>query len=286
VRAIVLGSAAGGGFPQWNCGCANCTAARDQREGFVARTQDSVAIEHEGRVVLFNASPDIHAQIARTRALWPRGPRHTPIAAIVLTNGDLDHVLGLFSLRESQPLAVYATDTVWRSVEQNAFVRTLRRFPEQLAFRRLPLDEQIALRDSTGASLDIAIRAFSLPGKTPVHCSDAAPSREDNVGIAVEGHRFIYAAACALPIALPADVLLFDGTFFRDDELIRQGLGVARASDMAHVPIEQSLALGRGRRIYTHINNSNPILDPTSAERRAVEAAGWEIAVDGLEIPL
>src|SRR5437763_1726764 len=108
MRAIVLGSAAGGGFPQWNCGCPNCVAVRDGRPGFIARTQDSIAVGDD-RFLLVNASPDVLAQIRATRAMWPRSPRHTPIGAVVLTNGDLDHVLGLFSMRESQPLAVYAT---------------------------------------------------------------------------------------------------------------------------------------------------------------------------------
>ncbi len=295
MRAIVLGSAAGGGFPQWNCACTNCTAVRAKHAGFVPRTQDSIVFG-ENRWVLVNASPDVLAQIQATPAIWPRAPRHTPIGAIVLTNGDLDHVLGLFSLRESQPLAVYATAAVWRGIEESAFVRTLRRFDGQLAKRELALGETIALEDARGEPVGVSMKAFALPGKAPVHAR-AEPSAEDNIGIvlgAPGGPTLAYAAACGsldgVDLAGHAAVL-FDGTFFTEDELVRQGLGEKLAKDMAHVPIggaEGSLTRlsVAGRRIYTHVNNTNPILAPSSEERRAVEAAGWEIAYDGMEIEL
>src|SRR5882762_5761329 len=143
MRLIVLGSAAGGGFPQWNCGCPNCCAVREKDGDFEARTQDAVAVTaggpNEGSFVLLNASPDVLEQIKRTRALWPRASRHSPIRAIVLTNGDMDHVLGLFSLRESYPLALYATRSVQAGLEQNAFLRTLQRFEGHLVWRTLEL---------------------------------------------------------------------------------------------------------------------------------------------------
>src|SRR5262245_51897892 len=128
MRAIVLGSAAGGGFPQWNCGCPNCVAVREGRSGYLPRTQDSLAVSanaDEERFALVNASPEILTQVQRTKALWPRAPRHSPIAAILLTNGDMDHILGLFSLRESWPLALYVTGAVWRGLSQGPFIRTL-----------------------------------------------------------------------------------------------------------------------------------------------------------------
>jgi pyrroloquinoline quinone biosynthesis protein B len=281
VRAIILGSGAGGGFPQWNCGCANCTAVRQRRPGFLPRTQDSVALIGDRGLVLVNCSPDVLVQIQRTTALWPRAgvSRGTPIAGIVLTNGDLDHVLGLFSLRESQPLAVYATAAVWAGLEQSVFLRTLRRFDGQLAAHVLGLDEPVTI-----AGLELT--AMPLAGKRPVHLP-GEPDAGDNVGLRVRdrGKTLVYAAACARVRPFEADVLLFDGTFFREDELVRAGLGSARAADMAHVPIEQSLAAVHApRRIYTHINNSNPILDPESEEHRAVIRAGWEIAFDGMEV--
>jgi pyrroloquinoline quinone biosynthesis protein B len=281
VRAIIVGSGAGGGFPQWNCGCFNCTQVRQGRSGFLPRTQDSVALVGDGGVVLVNCSPDVLVQIQRTRALWPADKRGTPIAGIVLTNGDMDHVLGLFSLRESQPLHVYATASVWRGLEQSVFLRTLRRFEGQLAAHVLALDEPVTIAG-------LSITPMALAGKRPVHLP-GDPDPGDNIGLTVRqrDQTLVYAAACARVRPFEADVLLFDGTFFREDELVRAGLGTARAADMAHVPIETSLeAVQAPRRIYTHINNSNPILDPESEERRAVIRAGWEIAFDGMEIEL
>jgi pyrroloquinoline quinone biosynthesis protein B len=282
MRAIVLGAAAGGGFPQWNCGCPNCEAVRAKQDGFVPRTQDSLAVTAGDRFVLVNASPDVHAQIKATPALWPKTARHSPIAAVVLTNGDLDHVLGLFSLRESQPLAVYATSAVWHGLEASVFVRTLRRFEGQLVKKVLELDRDIEIEG-------VPVRAFAAPGKLPVHLvGHAEPSPEDNVGLRIG--RVTYAAACDSldGVDLPdGGVLLFDGTFYREDELVRLGLSKSVAKDMAHMPIEASmraLAKKSGRKIFTHINNTNPILAPSSEERRAVENAGWEIAYDGMEI--
>jgi pyrroloquinoline quinone biosynthesis protein B len=300
MRAIVLGSAAGGGFPQWNCGCPNCLAVREGRPGFEARTQDSIAVSaaDSERFVLVNASPEILLQVQRTKALWPRASRHSPIAAVVLTNGDMDHVLGLFSLRESWPLALYVTASVRRGLEESAFVRTLRRFEGQLVVRELALDHTIDLRDAANDPLGVALRPFATSGKLPVHfVGHAKESPEDNIGLTFSspsGGSLVYAAACgSADVELGGhDVVLFDGTFFREDELIRLGLSKAVAKDMAHVTIDGAagslarLAGLKARKIYTHINNTNPILAPDSNERRAVLAAGWEIAHDGMEIAL
>ncbi len=300
MRAIMIGSAAGGGFPQWNCGCPGCKNVRAGTPGWSPRTQDSVALTGDDeRFVLVNASPEILTQVQRTPALTPRSPRHSPIGAVVLTNGDLDHVLGLFSLRESWPLAVYATASVWRGLEASVFLRTLRRFEGQLAVRTLVLGEETELADATGVPFGVRLRAFPLPGKLPVHLvGHADGSAEDNIGLALTGGggpRLCYAAACArVDDAVRTelarhDVVLFDGTFYREDELVRLGLSKSVAKDMAHVPIDggtgslEMLAKVRGRRIYTHVNNTNPILGPTE-ERRLVETAGWEVAFDGMEI--
>jgi pyrroloquinoline quinone biosynthesis protein B len=300
MRAIVIGSAAGGAFPQWNCGCAGCVAVREGRPGFTPRTQDSLAVTSNGeRFALVNASPDILAQIKATPALWPRAPRHTPIGAVVLTNGDMDHILGLFSMRESQPLALYATPPVWKGLEASILVRTLKRFEGQVVFRPLAVGEEIELADAAGEPLGIRVRPFAAPGKLPVHLvGHAAESREDNVGLSLrdagagDAPSLAYAAACAslegVDLSAHAAVL-FDGTFYSEDELVKQGLSKAVAKDMAHMPISGArgslagLASLRARKIYTHINNTNPILGP-SEERRAVEAAGWEVAYDGMEI--
>lgn len=306
MRAIVIGSAAGGGFPQWNCGCPNCAGVREGRADLRGRTQDSVAVAASGaeRFALVNASPDILAQIKATPALWPRAPRHTPIGAVVLTNGDMDHVLGLFSLRESQPLAIYATPPVWRGLEASVLVRTLKRFEGQVVFRPLTIGEEVELRDAAGESLGLHMRAFAAPGKLPVHLmGHTTDSAEDNIGLsfrdgASSTPALAYAAACASLEGIDRDMLakhaaiMFDGTFFREDELVRLGLSKAVAKDMAHMPISSdrgslaglaSVEPRKTRKIFTHINNTNPILADT-AERREVEAAGWEIAFDGMEI--
>lgn len=307
MRAIVIGSAAGGGFPQWNCGCPNCVGVREGRGDLLGRTQDSVAFTSNGdRFALVNASPDILAQIKATPALWPKAPRHTPIGAVVLTNGDMDHVLGLFSLRESQPLAIYATPPVWKGLDASVLIRTLKRFEGQVVFRPLVIGQEIELADAAGEPLGIRLRAFAAPGKLPVHLvGHAAESPEDNVGLSLrdayaaggeEPRAIAYAAACAsldgVDLAGHAAVL-FDGTFYREDELVRLGLSKAVAKDMAHMTISGergSLAAAAAlesvrntRKIYTHVNNTNPILADTE-ERRAVIAAGWEIAFDGMEI--
>lgn len=304
MRAIVLGSSAGGGFPQWNCGCPNCVAVRAHKEGFLARTQDSMAITRTGgsTFAVVNASPEILAQVQATPALHPRAARHSPIGAILLTNGDMDHILGLFSLRESWPFALYVTSAVRRGLEQSVFLRTLRRFEGQLVVRDLVIGETTALADAQGEPIGISVKPFPAAGKLPVHfVGHEKESPEDNVGLSFtepgRSGSLAYAAACATAeegLALEGhDVVLFDGTFYREDELVRLGLSKAMAKSMAHVPIggeEGSLvglrALSAKRKIFTHINNTNPILDPNSEERRAVEAAGWEVAWDGMEIDL
>lgn len=312
MRAIVIGSAAGGGFPQWNCGCPNCVGLREGRDGLVGRTQDSVAVSSTSlsgngdRFALVNASPDILAQIKATPALWPRAPRHTPIGAVILTNGDMDHVLGLFSLRESQPLAIYATPPVWKGLEASVLVRTLKRFEGQVVFRPLAIGEEVELADAAGETLGLCVRPFAAPGKLPVHLmGHTTDSAEDNIGLsfrdasgassASSPRALAYAAACASLNGIDLDALgrhaavMFDGTFFREDELVRLGLSKAVAKDMAHMPISSDrgslagLAALKTRKIYSHINNTNPILAETR-ERREVETAGWEIAFDGMEI--
>ncbi|MGE5181131.1 MAG: pyrroloquinoline quinone biosynthesis protein PqqB [Acidobacteriota bacterium] len=301
MRARILGSAAGGGFPQWNCGCANCVAVRRGDRRLRVRTQDSLAVfARDDAAVVCNASPDIAQQLAATPSLYPKKPRGTPIAAVILTNGDLDHVLGLFSLRESQPLAIYATEAVRRGlVDGNAMCATLERFAGQVAWRRLELDRDTAIADPAGQPTGIVACAFAVPGKLPVHLARTrSPSAEDNIGLSLRdarsGQHVVYAPGTAYPppkLGDGADVLVFDGTFWSSDELIKLGLGTARAEDMAHVPVggpEGSLRLLAAatakKKVFTHINNSNPILPLGSHERRLVGDAGWIIAEDGMEL--
>ena len=302
MRARILGSAAGGGFPQWNCGCPNCTAARSSSPDVDARTQDSVLVTTDdgSAAYLLNASPDVAAQIARTRELHPRGLRHTPIAAVVLTNADLDHCLGLLSLRESQPYAVYATREVEAHLrERNAIFRTLERARHAVTWRTLELDRPVDLPLPDGRASGIELTAFAAPGKLPKHLEGVArPSRGDNVGLLVRHGDVTLAYASAVASldgfaerARGATCLLFDGTFYSSDELARLGIDGPRAEDMAHLPVggkHGSLSgldgLSVGRRIYTHVNNTNPMLMRRSTEHDAVRRAGWEIAFDGMEL--
>jgi pyrroloquinoline quinone biosynthesis protein B len=302
----VLGSAAGGGFPQWNCGCPNCRGQREGRIRAQARTQECVAVSADGdRWLLLNCSPEIRAQIESFPALHPRGARHSPIAGIVLTNGDLDHCLGLLSLRESHPLVVYATESVRRGfVENNVLYRTLERFPGQVTWRPLKLGDEGDVVGPGGHPIGLRMAAIAAPGKAPIHLEHRGPgSAEDNVALRIRetrsGRVLAYAGAAAglsdeMRRAFDgADVLFFDGTFWSSDELPALGLGTKRAEDMAHLPVggpAGSLArladLRAGRRIYIHINNTNPMLREDSSERAQVTAAGWQIAEDGMEVRL
>jgi pyrroloquinoline quinone biosynthesis protein B len=303
MRVQVLGSGAGGGLPQWNCACENCALVRAGDPRISARTQDSIAVAGKGELqLLVNASPDITRHIERYERLWPRTARDTPIAAVTLTNGDLDHVVGLLSLRESQPLRILATPRVRAGlVERNAVLRTLARTPDQVTWTNLDLGREAVLDD-----VGVGVTAVPVAGKLPVHLVGLLePSPEDNVALRVRdlatGRTAVIATALGSlddveALARGADALLLDGTFWRDDELIALGLGKARAKDMAHVPvggetgsIARLAALTRppgARRVFTHINNTNPMLRTDSPERAQAEQAGWEIAYDGMEIAL
>ena len=306
MRIKVLGAAAGGGFPQWNCGCLNCREIREGKLGERPRTQESVAVSADGeRWFLLNASPEIRSQIENCAPLHPRGPRHSPIAAIILTNGDLDHCLGLLSLRESHPIVIYATESVRRGfTEGNVLYRTLQRFPGQVTWRTLAPGRKLDLAGADGRPSGLAVEAVAAPGKPPVHLEGlAATAADENIGLLVEdrgnGKRLAYfSAAGAITPSMraafdSADCVFFDGTFWSSDELVALGLGAKRAEDMAHLPVggtggslEAIAGLRASRRIYIHINNTNPLLRPRSPERAQAAAEGWEIACDGMELSL
>lgn len=303
----VLGSAAGGGFPQWNCACVNCEG---MRKGLIAaspRTEESIALSvDEEDWFLINASPEIHAQIESFRPLHPRRSRSTPIQAIVLTNGDLDHCLGLLSLRENHRLVLYATDSVRRGfTEGNVLYRTLRRFPEQVTWRTLKLDVEEPLLRADGKPSDLTVTAVAVPGKPPIHLEGLVSSGEPEVNV---GLRFRQSSNGKVLAYFPgvgritpsvlnalegADCVLFDGTFWSSDELSAPGFLGKSAEDLAHWPVggpEGSLSIlskiDAPRRVFIHINNTNPMLREDSHERELVEAAGWEVAWDGMEIRL
>jgi pyrroloquinoline quinone biosynthesis protein B len=303
LHALVLGSAAGGGFPQWNCACRNCAGVREGRPELRARTQDSVAISGDGeRWFLLNASPDVLFQVQQHRQLWPKSFRGSPIAGVVLTNGDLDHVLGLLQLRESQPLALYATARVLAGLRENAALRTLERFEGHLVQRELVVGEEVELAAADGGSSGLFLRPDTVAGKPPLHLMGSyEPSPSDNVALRVragESTSLVYASAianarAALPLFEGCGALLLDGTFWSEEELPDMGVPMGPARTMAHQPIggadgslEALVGLQVPRRIYTHLNNTNPVLDERSPERARVVAAGWEIATDGLTLRL
>jgi len=301
----VLGAAAGGGFPQWNCGCPNCRGVREAGGHARPRSQECVAVSADGDAwLLLNCSPEIRAQIESFPPLHPRAPRHSPIAAILLTNGDLDHCLGLLSLRESHPLVLYATEAVRRGfVEGNVLYRTLERFPGQATWRTLKAGREEDVADAAGRAIGLSVEPLAAPGKPPLHLEPAAPDPEHNVGVWIRepatGRTVAYVSAAAgitadMRRALDGvDAVFFDGTFWSSDELPGQGLGTKRAEDMAHLPVggpggslERLGDLRARRRIYIHVNNTNPMLRDDSPQRAAVIAAGWEVAEDGMEVRL
>jgi len=306
MRIKVLGAAAGGGFPQWNCGCPNCREVRAGAPDAKPLTQECVGISADGaRWFLLNASPEIRSQIEGHAPLHPRAPRHSPIAAVVLTNGDLDHTLGLLSLRESHPLTVYATERVREGfTEGNVLYRTLMRFPGQVTWKTLSLGREIALNGADGEPNGLSVEAVPAPGKPPVHLEGLAASDPgENIGLLIRdrgtgGCLAYFSAAGGITLAVRqaldrADCVFFDGTFWSSDELIALGLGDKRAEDMAHLPVggadgslHRLAGLSASRRIYIHINNTNPLLRLRSSERRQAEASGWEIAHDGMELTL
>ncbi|MEP6653868.1 MAG: pyrroloquinoline quinone biosynthesis protein PqqB [Myxococcales bacterium] len=303
MRLRVLGSAAGGGFPQWNCGCPNCEGVRSGSIRAVARRQESVVVSADGQSwFLLNASPEIREQIESFSALWPRQPRHSPIEGIVLTNGDLDHGLGLLSLRESHPIEIYATEAVRRGfTDGNVFYRTLERFEGQATWRILSLGATRALGSAASA---LSVTAFPVPGKRPIHLEGRGPaSDEDNIGLlirdAVTRKTFAYVPAAATwtgildEMLAPVDAVFFDGTFWSSAELVTTGVGNKRAEDMAHLPVggpdggmARLARLPGKRRVLIHINNTNPLLREDSPERAQTDAAGIELAFDGMELEL
>jgi pyrroloquinoline quinone biosynthesis protein B len=304
----VLGSAAGGGFPQINCNCRNCADVRRGRPGLQARTQSALAVSRGGeRWVLLNASPDLRQQVAANPELAPRvggGVRASPIRGVVLTNGDVDHVAGLLSLREGFALTIYAAERVLQALAANRIFDVL----DPRLVQRVPLviGAQVELADADGG-LGLTLEAFLVPGKVALYLEDAGAgpglgTREgDTIGVRItdpaDGTAFFYIPACAAVDEALAErlrgaaLVLFDGTLYSDEEMITQGLSQKTGRRMGHISMagpEGSLAAFRGlavrRRIFVHINNSNPVLREDSPERREVERAGWEVAYDGMEI--
>lgn len=300
LRAIVLGAGAGGGFPQWNSAGAGCQRARAGDPAAPPRTQASLAVSADGvRWVLINASPDLRQQIAQTPALHPRPGllRNSPIAAVVLTGAEVDALLGLLHLRERQPFELLAAAPGFAVLDANPIFRALD--PAVVSRRALPLDEGFDL-------LGIRVTAYAVPGKVPLFAEGpgfaaAAPIVEagEALGLALcaGGGTLHVIPGCAMMTDAMrarlhgADAVLFDGTLFTDDEMLRLGAGPKTGRRMGHMPMTGeggTLAafadLAVRRRIFVHINNTNPTLLADSPERAQLAAAGWEVAEDGMEI--
>lgn len=306
----ILGAAAGGGFPQWNCNGHNSASARAGNPGFTPRTQSSIAVSSDGiRWVLFNASPDLRSQIAANKELWPAtiGPsRNSPIRAAVVTNADVDHIIGLINLREAQAFSIYGSPRVLATIKSNSVFNVCN---EAIVPRiELQLDKATTI-SGVGEDLGLTVEAFAVPGKIALYLEDAEAgtnygSRDgDTIGLKIietaTGKSFFYIPGCAEldePLAgriKGAGLILFDGTLYTDDEMIKQGLMQKTGARMGHLSIsgpdgtiEAFKNLEIQRKIFVHINNSNPVLDDNSQERRATEAAGWEVGFDGMEIRL
>ena len=300
LRIIVVGSAAGGGYPQWNCRGPISALFWDGDDRVRERTQSSLAVSDDGETwALLNCSPDIRQQIIGTPALRPkRYPRHTPIASILLTNGDVDHIAGLLSLRERQPFRLIATPRIFEVLAANRIFDVLD--------RRLVERRPVALNETVQLVGTLTAEIFPVPGKEPLYLEEDEPvigvEGEATVGVKIaapDGRCLFYVPGCAhVPGSLKrrldgADLLLFDGTLWRDDEMIRAQVGEKTGRRMGHISMsgpDGSIAalsdVTLGRRVFIHINNTNPVLVEGSAERRAAEAAGWDIAYDGLEITL
>jgi len=298
----VLGSAAGGGFPQWNCNCVNCGRLRQGRIKATARTQSSIAVSAD-RVnwVLLNASPDIRAQLEVFPAMQPaRAIRDTAITAIILIDSQIDHTTGLLILREGKPLEVYCTAMVHQDLTTGHPVFKVLEHYCGINWHPVPLGvgECFTVRGAEGLRFTAVPLTSKAPPYSP-HRHD--PHMGDTISVQVEdlqsGKSLFYAPGLgAMEPHLEgylrdSDCLLVDGTFWRDDELIVAGIANKRAQDMGHLPqsgeggmLSVLAPLQHPRKILIHINNTNPILDEESPERAILNAAGIEVAYDGMDI--
>jgi len=298
----VLGSAAGGGFPQWNCNCRNCDGVRNGTIRAQARTQSSIAVSANGADwTLLNASPDVLSQFRAFARLQPaRTVRDTAVRAIVLVDAQIDHTVGLLMLREGAPLAVYCTARVHEDLTRGNPIFPL--LQHYCGVQWHPIDAGAAF--SVPGAAPLSFTAVPLKSKPPPFSPYRnEPQPGDNIGVRIVDHRsrkvLFYAPGLAeiephvRALLAEADCLLVDGTFWTDDELIRLGVSGKRARDMGHLAqsgpggmLEVLKPLAAARKILIHINNTNPILDEDSAERAALRAAGIEVAYDGMEIEL
>jgi pyrroloquinoline quinone biosynthesis protein B len=295
-RAHILGAAAGGGLPQWNCGCENCNLARAGK--IRPQTQSSLAVTANGTDwAVLNASPDIRAQFSETPELFPTDLRRLPLVSVLVTNGDIDHVAGLLTLREMQPFTLFATQGIHKILTANPIFDALN---SQVVTRAaISLDTPFELAPGLMATL------FPVPGKVPLYMEGDVVQTdligEQTVGVALENgeSRAYYIPGCAylsddLRYRIEgADAVFFDGTLWRDDEMVLAGLGQKTGKRMGHMSMsgpDGSIAafedLGIRKKVFVHMNNTNPVLRPDSAEKAEAEQAGWIVGQDGMEITI
>jgi pyrroloquinoline quinone biosynthesis protein B len=298
-----MGTAAGGGFPQWNCWCPCCQVARGNPKAAWPRTQSSAAISIDGqRWFLLNASPDIREQLGRLPSNQsPTTIRHVPIEGVLITDAELDHTLGIVLLREARHLPVYTTAAIGAVLDRDSRILPVTRAFAEIPLTELPLETPIELRHRDGSSSGLAVEAFAVPAGPPRFAPGAAPGH--TIGLLIRDqerkHVCAFVPGCGnldaslLARLAQADILLFDGTFWSDRELIDLGISTRTAHEMDHLPVggsggslERLATLRCRHRVYTHINNTNPILLEHSAERLAVTNAGFTVGFDGLSISL
>ncbi|MGH6850405.1 MAG: pyrroloquinoline quinone biosynthesis protein PqqB [Methylocella sp.] len=298
MRILVLGSAAGGGFPQWNCLCPVCRLAWSGDRRVKPRSQSSLAVSADGkRWLLLNASPDLRQQIIASPCLHPRGAKRcSPIGAVFVTNADADHLAGLLTLREQQPFMLFGSRVTLAQTGAGMFgVLDKDLVERRVAELDVPVD--------TG--LGIFVTPFAVPGKVPLYLEgeNVAAGAESEATVGVElsdgAKSFFYVPGCAeinegvIKRLTGAGLVFFDGTTFTNNEMVNLGLSKKTAWRMGHVAmsgeggsLERLASCAIGRKIYVHINNTNPVLIEDSPQRAAVERAGWDVAYDGMEICL
>jgi pyrroloquinoline quinone biosynthesis protein B len=304
LRIRILGSAAGGGFPQWNCNCRNCDGVRKGSIRARPRTQSSIALSADDiNWVLFNASPDLLVQYQAFPELQPgRAIRDTAIRSIVLMDAQIDHTTGLLMLREGRPLEIYCTDMVREDLTTGNPLFGILEHYCGVHWHRMPTEagNTFSVLGADGLTFTAVPLKSKAPPYSP-HRNDPHPG--DNIGLRIadprSGKILFYAPglgeieAQLRPFMEEADCLLVDGTFWTDDEMIRLGVSKKHARDIGHLPqsgnggmLSVLAPLKAARKILIHINNTNPILDEDSTERRTLESSGIEVAHDGMELRL
>ncbi|MDJ0518957.1 MAG: pyrroloquinoline quinone biosynthesis protein PqqB [Trichodesmium sp. MO_231.B1] len=300
----ILGSAAGGGFPQWNCNCNGCQSTRAGDMNAQERTQSSLAVRAtNGSWFLVNASPDVRQQLERLRDEVPNSVRSSPIAGVLLSDGEIDHTAGLMILREAdEPLQIYGTDSVRQGLTEGfSLLRVLKHY---CGVNWVNIEPGSTVNLSNNDNLGLEVEVFSLPSKPPKYMRSSLPVEgnwvvgftfrdRDSGGVVTYAPALAELSDSILERLENSDCILVDGTFWQDNELLALGTSTRTARAMGHLPLsgdDGSLIrlskLSSKRKIFTHINNTNPILIANSTERKIVEAAGMEVAYDGLTIEL